>query len=180
LLIALASSIINAVARTFLYFAYGSNMLTRRLKGRTPSADAVSTGFVEGHSLIFDKVSSDCSGKADIEVSGSPADRVYGVLFSIATEEESSLDRAEGLGKGYRKDEVQVVTPNGVAVAIAYIATEKDPAYQPYHWYKALVIAGAVEHNLPDSYIEWLRTVDSKPDPNTTRRAENEALLIGS
>lgn len=176
----LGSGIINAVARTFLYFAYGSNMLTRRLKDRTPSADAVSTGFVEGHRLSFDKVSRDGSGKADIEATGTPTDRVYGVLFSIAAEEETTLDRAEGLEKGYRKDKIEVVTPTGVAVAVTYIATKKEPAYQPYHWYKTLVIAGAVEHSLPDSYVEWLRTVDSKPDPNITRRAENEALLFGS
>jgi len=180
LLSTLCSGIIMAVPRTFLYFAYGSNMLTRRLKDRTPSADAVRTGFVEGHRLTFDKISRDGSGKADIQATGNPTDRVYGVLFSIAVEDESTLDRAEGLGKGYRKVEIQVVTPKAASVALTYVATEKKPAYQPYHWYKALVVAGAVEHALPDFYVAWLRTVDSKPDPNTTRRAENEALLLGA
>ena len=50
---------------TFLYFAYGSNMFTRRLKERTPSVAVADTGFVEGHRLAFDKVSRDGSGKAN-------------------------------------------------------------------------------------------------------------------
>jgi hypothetical protein len=57
------------VSDTFLYFAYGSNMLTRRLTlpARAPSAVCAGTGYVECHRLAFDKVSRDGSGKADIE-----------------------------------------------------------------------------------------------------------------
>jgi hypothetical protein len=39
-----------------------------------------------------------------MEGTGNPTDRVYGVLFSIAMNEEKALDDAEGLDKGYRKD----------------------------------------------------------------------------
>lgn len=170
---------------TFLYFAYGSNMLTRRLRARTPSATVIETGCVVGYRLTFDKVSTDGSGKADMEHTGNPTDRIYGVLYEIANSEEGALNRAEGLGlkNGYRKDDnIQVRIAESTIRAKAYIATAtaKDPAYRPYHWYKAIVIAGAVEHNLPAAYIEWLRTVDSQADPNATRRAENEALLFNS
>jgi len=106
----------------FLYFAYGSNMLTRRLRNRTPSAVAIGTGFVEGHRLTFDKVSTDGSGKCNIAPTNDPADRVYGVLFSIEIREAPNLDEAEGLGRGYRKSSVQVVRPTGVQVAVAYFA----------------------------------------------------------
>jgi len=168
------------MADTFRYFAYGSNMLTRRLRApsRAPSAVPEGIGFIEGYRLTFDKVSSDGSGKCDIEASQNSTDLVHGVLFRIATSEEKALDGAEGLGNGYRKDKVQVVTANGERTALTYIATKKEPASRPYHWYKALVIAGAVEHGLPALYIEWLRTVDSQPDQKASRRAENEALLF--
>jgi hypothetical protein len=46
----------RAMPETFLCFAYGSNMLTRRLAARTPSAVAVGTAYVEGYRLTFDKV----------------------------------------------------------------------------------------------------------------------------
>ena len=124
------------MADTFPYFAYGSNMLTRRLRApsRAPSAVPEGIGFVEGYRLTFDKVSSDGSGKCDIEASQNSTDLVHGVLFRIATSEEKALDGAEGLGNGYRKDKVQVVTANGERTALTYIATKKETAIRPYHW----------------------------------------------
>jgi gamma-glutamylcyclotransferase len=94
------------MANTFLYFGYGSNMLTSRLRAQTPSANPEGIGFVEGHRLTFDKVSLDGSGKCDIEETGNPADRV----FRIASTEAVALDKAEG--SGYRKGDLQVVTPS--------------------------------------------------------------------
>ena len=88
---------------TFLYFAYGSNMLTRCLKARTPSAIAVGIAFVRGR-LTFDKVSSHGSGKCHVEPTANSTDRVHGVVFRIAAPEEDHLDATEGLGKGDEKD----------------------------------------------------------------------------
>jgi cation transport regulator ChaC len=164
---------------TFFYFAYGSNMFGRRLAARTPSAVRIATALVEGRRLTFDKVSTDGSGKCDIEATGNPADRVYGVVFRIATAEGRRLDEAESLGHGYRKDEIMVVTSEGTLAAMTYIATEKDPKRRPYDWYKAFVVQGAAENALPAAYIELIRTVPSQTDPNTARRAMNEALLAG-
>lgn len=166
---------------TFLYFAYGSNMLTRRLQERTPSATPHGTGYVEGRRLAFHKVSKDGSGKCDIENTGSCTDRAFGVLFSIASTEKPALDEAEGLGNGYKEETVLVQKSDGTAAnAIAYIATTIEPAMRPYNWYKALVVAGATEHALPSSYVEWVRTFQSQPDPNLKRRTKNEKLLFGS
>jgi gamma-glutamylcyclotransferase len=164
---------------TYLYFAYGSNMFARRLVARTPSAVRITTAYVDGRRLTFDKVSTDGSGKCDIEATGNPADRVYGVLFKIATAEERALDEAEGLGHGYRKDEITVVTSEGTVAAMAYIAIVKDPKRRPYDWYKAFVLQGATENALPTAYIDLIRAVPSQTDPDTTRRGTNEALLAG-
>lgn len=165
----------------FIYFAYGSNMLTRRLTAtdRAPSAVPIGVGYVPNRKLTFDKVSSDGSGKCDIETTNNSADRVHGVLFEISSTEKFSLDKAEGLGKGYREEQVQVVAPNGESCqAITYVATRKDPALCPYDWYKSLVIAGATEHELPSEYIESLRTFYSQPDSNAVRRAEHGSLFV--
>jgi cation transport regulator ChaC len=172
------------MADHFLCFAYGSNMLTRRLRApeRAPSAQREGIGYVQGYRLTFDKGSTGKkyrSGKCDMERTGVATDRVWGVLFSIPNTEEAALDKAEGLDKGYRKDrKIPVVTDACTREGVAYIATEKDPAVKPYHWYKAFVVAGAVEHGLPPAYVEWLRTFESQPDPDAKRRAENEALLF--
>ena len=164
---------------TYLYFAYGSNMFARRLAARTPSAVRITTAYVDGRQLTFDKVSTDGSGKCDIEATGNPADRIYGVLFRIATAEERALDEAEGLGHGYRKDEITVVTSEATIAAMAYIAIVKDPKRRPYDWYKAFVLQGATENALPAAYIDLIRAVPSQTDADATRRARNEALLAG-
>jgi|ERR1039458_7046738 hypothetical protein len=168
------------MSETFLYFAYGSNMFTSRLTERAPSAVAIGTAFVEGRRLTFDKRSKDGSGKCDIEATGSPADRVWGVLFRIASDEAACLDKAEGLDHGYCKGEVQALTPAGAKPAVAYFATDKDPGRLPYHWYKRYVIAGATEHHLPAIYIAGIRDVPSQEDPDAARRSGNEALLSGA
>lgn len=165
---------------TFLYFAYGSNMLSRRLRARTPSATAKGVGYLRGRRLTFDKVSTDGSGKCDIEPTPHQTDRVYGVLFEIANNERAALDEAEGLGQGYREERVTVITSSGNVDAVAYTATNKDAALRPYHWYKAYVVCGAKEHDLPTDYIAAIETVDSVDDADTGRCARERAVLPAS
>ncbi|MBA2658560.1 MAG: gamma-glutamylcyclotransferase [Nitrosospira sp.] len=74
---------------------------------------------------------------------------------------------------------MQVVTSTGVYAALTYAASYRETPLLPYQWYKASVIAGAVEHGLPIEYIEWLRTFEAQPDANPKRRAEREALIFG-
>jgi hypothetical protein len=50
-----------------------------------------------------------------------------------------------------------------------YYATDKDASLRPYHWYKALVIAGAREHGLPVSYRSRLELVVTVSDLKPAR-----------
>ena len=97
---------------TFHYFAYGSNMLTRRLKSRkrAPSAVSIGSGYIAGRRLTFDKRSRDGSGKCDAEETGNATDRVYGVIFELSFSDKCDLNRAEGRGKGYELEIVEVIT----------------------------------------------------------------------
>lgn len=171
---------------TFYYFAYGSNMLTRRLNERVPSALPIAVGYISGYRLTFDKVSKkDGSGKCDAEKTGRESDRVYGVIFKIEREYERKLDRFEGCGCGYEKEDVKVIVTRSIIcekinAPKAYIATLKQSEIKPYHWYKAFVIAGALEYELPTAYIEWLRTFESIEDPDDSQRAKNEAILFSN
>jgi hypothetical protein len=152
------------------YFAYGSNMLTARLRERVPSAMAIGIGRLAGYALRWDKRSGrDGSGKCDAEATGRQEDIVWGVLFELDPDEKPALDRAEGLGVGYMDKTVQVSTDTGQVTALMYYATDKDPSLRPYHWYKALVIAGAREHGLPAGYRSRLELVVTVSDHNPTR-----------
>ena len=155
----------STAAKRLVYFAYGSNMVTSRLRERAPSATPIGIGQLTGHVLAWDKRSrTDGSGKCDAEVTGRESDVIWGVLFELDPGDKPALDRAEGLGEGYAEKRVRVLTPEGAVDALTYYATDKDPVLRPYQWYKALVIAGAREHGLPAEYRRDLALVATVSD----------------
>jgi len=152
------------------YFAYGSNMLTARLRERVPSVTAIGIGQLVGHALRWDKRSlQDGSGKCDAEATSRNDDVVWGALFELDPEDKPALDQAEGVGAGYFEKTVNVLTEAGLVTAVTYCATDKDATLRPYQWYKALVIAGAREHGLPPSYRSRLELVATVSDTDTAR-----------
>lgn len=138
------------------YFAYGSNMLRERLVARMSTAQAVAIGAVRGYRLDFAKVSVDGSGKGDMVPS--PGEEVWGVLYEFDALQKAGLDTHEG--SHYQAQEVVVSTTGGDQVAWAYMAQphRRDPSKVPYDWYLALIVAGARQGGLPESYIQALET----------------------
>ena len=161
---------------TFKYFAYGSNMSTRRLLARTPSARVMGTATLAGHRIAFHKVSiKDGSGKCDVIEDVSRY--VAGVLFEIERSEKAELDRIEGLGHGYREQAVTVELASGATVqATTYVATNTDPDLKPFTWYKQHVLEGAREANLPESYVRALEDITAIEDPDKAREAMELAI----
>lgn len=160
------------------YFAYGSNMLTSRLRERTPSARPLCQATLSGYSLRFHKISKkDGSGKCDAFETGAMEDTVHGMVFLIDPAEKAELDRAEGLGYGYMEKTVTLQTISGQMEAVMYIATTIDADLKPYNWYKELVVAGAIEHQLPRDYITAIQCVVSETDPDSKRNDEAAKLL---
>jgi hypothetical protein len=160
-----------------LYFGYGSNMLTARLRARVPSATPRWAGRLDGHALHFHKRSRDGSGKCNIVRAENRA--VHGVVFDVDAREVDALDEAEQRGRGYERCDVRVHGPSASVEAFAYVAQPAyvDDALLPYEWYLALVLAGAREHGLPADYVAGLDAVRSYPDPNEARRRRYRALL---
>ena len=160
-----------------LYFAYGSNMSVRRIRARVTSARVIGTATLHGHRLGFRKVGRDGSGKCDVEQTDQHHDRVLGVLFRLQQSDISTLDRFEGRGKGYEQKRVRIITQQGRALdAITYYATHIDHALPPYHWYKAHVLTGALEHKLPADYIRMIEGVTAIHDPDPDRHAQELAI----
>jgi len=167
-----------------LYFAYGSNMLTERLQARVPSAHPVGTATLRGHALRFRKQSMDGSAKCTV-VSTSPSSSsrwpspVVGVCFQMNDAHLPALDAAEGRGQGYTREKLDVDREGSCIPAFAYVAQNShvNPDLHPYAWYKALVMAGARQHDLPAAYLDRIRTVDAVRDPDKDRRERNFALL---
>lgn len=165
---------------TFLYFAYGSNMLTQRLAAnkRCPSARPVGVAYADGYALEFSKRSNkDGSGKGSlIKASG---ERAYGVLFEIEDGELAALDREEGNGYGYRREDGFAVRRAGTHEEVAtrtYIATVRDTTLRPFDWYLALIVAGARQNAVPPDEIERLLAVSYDVDARHDRERRQDAI----
>ncbi len=162
---------------TFLYFAYGSNLLSARLRERTPSARVVGVGHLRQHELRWHMLSTDGSGKCDIVQAAGPAVHVQGVVYEIFTTEKPHLDAAETLGVGYAEKEVEIELASGRLQASVYHALAIDPMATPYDWYKNIVVAGAREHGLAADYILQLERAPMQADPDPRRSVRHAALL---
>ena len=164
------------------YFAYGSNMFLSRIRERTPSAKLLTTGILFEHKLIFHKSSYDGSGKCDACQTDKYYDHIYGVVYEIPKSEKQELDLAEGLDIGYEEKKVSIFIESKKTIieAITYYATEIDASLKPYHWYKNFVLAGAIENNLPDEYVDFIQKTPSLDDPDVKRAEINAAILSKS
>lgn len=165
------------------YFAYGSNLLTRRLTDplRAPSAVAQGIATASGFVMRFHKIGTDGSGKCTLIATGNDADIVYGVLYEFADADLPGLDREEGVHLGgYARSSIRVRLLDGkTAEAMTYIAGDRylDAACVPFDWYRDLVVAGAREHGPPPAYVRELERTPAVPDPDAARAASARRLL---
>ena len=170
---------------TIRYFAYGSNMLLARLQARCPSAVFQCTASLEGYVITFTKKSVDGSGKATLTRVVERNAYVLGVVFELSCEDRERLDRLEGVGVGYHRvdDFLVVADADGKDLTVStYVADQSyiDPSLSPYDWYLALVVSGAEKSGFAKEYVDALRNVVWKPDPDPKRKSKLDALdLLG-
>ena len=130
-----------------------------------------------GFDLEFSKVSNDGSGKATLfraDYAVTP-----GALFEIAYSNLNALDRAEGVGVGYDRDDhfgVEIAGTGERVTATTYLANAIDRRLKPYDWYLALVIAGAHHHALSEQHLARLQAFDHWVDPREDRATRLDAL----
>ena len=167
----------------FAYFAYGSNMLTERLTARCPSAEPVGPAEARGYGVSYCLYSTDDSAKAGLRYDESAA--AWGVLFSIAREEQAILDGFEGAPVLYRREMIDVLPADGgdPVQAVTYLP---QPAHivaggRPYAWYRALCVGGARQHHLPLAAMKRLMEVEvlAIPAPDTPAW-EGRARALGA
>ncbi|KAF7691378.1 gamma-glutamylcyclotransferase a [Silurus meridionalis] len=151
-------------AECFLYFAFGSNLLKERLQLQNPSATFYCVGRLEGFALRFglwgeNVVNRWNGGVATIEEC--PDEDVWGVVWRMATEDITSLDKQESVDKGvYSPMEVTVQTETGPLLCRTYKMNNFRPCF-PSPQYKEVVCLGAQQNGLPEDYIKKLQAVET-------------------
>jgi Gamma-glutamyl cyclotransferase, AIG2-like len=166
----------NPVPDTFLYFAYGSNMLAERLRARCPSARPLGMAIAPGWRLVFTQKGGDGSAKATLEPAADHT--VHGALFEIDLNERPALDVAEDASVSYERIDEFEVFANGAPLRLTtYVGLlPVENGVLPYDWYRALCMAGARQHHLPQEVIGALVAHPFTPDPDPASPGRTKAI----
>ena len=167
------------------YFAYGSNMLRSRMESRVRGLRKECIAYVPDFRLRANKKGDDGSSKANIEPFRD--ERVWGVVWSLPTDEIGGLDRAEGYSPEREKNHYE---PQGVFVydvdgvpweTMTYIAcegrtTEED--FPLFTWYHGYLIPGAKEHGLTMEYVDKINLIPKIEDGDKKRHNRNMRIMM--
>lgn len=165
-----------------LYFAYGSNMSTLRLRHRCPTAQPLGMAMLRGHRLCFHKLGVDGSAKCDAWYSGGSEDIVFGVLFDIGREDRGRLDEIEGSRYEVIQGQVERPRPRRLQRCFFYRARREYviDGLKPFPWYRRHVLAGAIEHGFPADYVAAIAAVEAIPDPDGKRSEHEHRIAVRS
>ncbi|XP_005076857.1 gamma-glutamylcyclotransferase isoform X1 [Mesocricetus auratus] len=149
---------------TFLYFAYGSNLLTERIHLRNPSAVFCCVARLQDFKLDFGNFQGKTSERwhgGIATIFQSPGDEVWGVVWKMNKSNLSSLDEQEGVKSGvYVVIEIKVSTQEGKEITCrSYLMTNYESA-PPSPQYKKVICMGAEENGLPLEYQEKLKAIE--------------------
>lgn len=163
----------------FPYLAYGSNLHPERLRRRLGYVRLLRTVKLDGFRLSFEKRGRDGSGKCNLYRTSHGSGVAHGAIFEISRGGKRLLDGIEGLGKGYREEQLDLNGSGHREKVFAYVAehTHIDEELRPYSWYRELVVLGAEFHGFPDEYVRSIKSIHALQDADWSRRRENEVLV---
>ncbi|KAK5639984.1 hypothetical protein RI129_010795 [Pyrocoelia pectoralis] len=165
--ISLSTSLQNQ--KTYLYFAYGSDLLTERIH-RDTGAIRAGIGKLKCHRLDFHFYRNLWHGYVATIVQDDNHE-VWGALWNITENDLYNLDRQEGSDHNmYFRFLVRVERPDNVSVncltyqlansLATYFPLDKLPENrQPSKAYLNTIIKGAEESGLPSQYQQMLKNI---------------------
>ncbi|MDX1582226.1 MAG: gamma-glutamylcyclotransferase family protein [Thermoanaerobaculia bacterium] len=133
-------------------FAYGSNLDSKQMRRRCPSARIVSSARLPGHRLAFTRYSTNWSGGV-ADVVPDPESEVWGLVWRIASNEIEILDRYEIVPTGYVRRLLPIATPGGVRrTAWTYQVARKATHVPPPTRYVDILLRACDDHGFPLSH----------------------------
>jgi len=151
----------------FLYFAFGSNLLTERIHINNPSARFKCVAKLDDYKLTFNHYSKRWQGSVATIIEDKNSN-MYGIVWELQKEHLKTLDEQEGVPHNvYKRINVQV-QPVGSNETIDCVSYQLLPERflstgskaRPSFVYKDVIIRGAIENNMPDEYITKLKNIE--------------------
>ncbi|XP_050463249.1 gamma-glutamylcyclotransferase-like [Cataglyphis hispanica] len=158
------------MSSTFLYFAYGSNLLAKRIHLNNPTAKMKDIGYIKNFRLDFQRYSKRWHG-ASATIVETKNSIVWGVIWELDKCNLPTLDCQEGVQDNiYHVMSVNVETLNGTTLNCRVYQQCNNPKEyikpadlpidrRPSPLYLNMILKGAQENNIPDDYIEFLKTI---------------------
>ncbi|GJQ66102.1 hypothetical protein Trydic_g5775 [Trypoxylus dichotomus] len=155
---------------SFLYFAYGSNLLKQRIHINNPSAIRVGIGKLENFRLDFLTYSTRWKG-ASATVVPTPGSVVWGAIWQLNKEHIETLDQQEGVhDKIYFPLNVDIEMLDGSKTLCRVYQQCATPSHvscmpdlpmdqRPSAVYLRTILLGAKESKLPEEYRKFLETI---------------------
>lgn len=140
-----------------LYFAYGSNLCTARLRELAPSAIARGAAHAPGFALRIDKRGVDGTAKANLHPA--PGSVVWGAVYALDRADWPRLDARE---RDYARIEIEIVHGDTRTLAQTYRSDRLTEDAVAAAWYKRLIVDGAREHALPPDWCAWLESLPER------------------
>ncbi len=154
---------------TLWYFGYGSNMERGTFLGRRQMKPVeVCPAVLADWALCFDLGIG--PGERGVgNVRRAPGTLTWGVAWRITRRQAQHLDRTEGVHKGgYRRLPVTVLAGDGRPLeAFTYRSEHGRAGRKPSRRYMGLLLRGAREHGLPETWVEHLRGFELAVDERT-------------
>ena len=132
------------------YIAYGSNLNTKQMGWRCPTAKKLHTAELEGYRLEF----RGGKGNAYATISLDENAKVPVLLWEIQPEDERQLDRYEGWPQFYRKEIMPVEIEGKMQDAMVYIMNDGHDLDLPSSRYWHTVWEGYKENGLDTNVLE--------------------------
>uniref|UniRef100_A0A8C8RM62 Gamma-glutamylcyclotransferase n=1 Tax=Pelusios castaneus TaxID=367368 RepID=A0A8C8RM62_9SAUR len=150
---------------SFLYFAYGSNLLQERIQLQNPSAAFCAVANLQDFKLVF----GNHQGRPSFNWHGStativqsPGDEVWGIVWKMNTSNLNSLDKQEGVEDGiYSPIEVNVHTQEGKVLTCRSYQMNDCVCDLPSPHYKKVICMGAKQNGLPTAYQKKLEVIET-------------------
>ena len=152
------------------YFAYGSNLdpgtfLGRR--GMRPRESCVA--ILRGYRLVFDLPIGN-GERAVANILAVPGESIHGVAYCITGADTHRLDATEGVPRAYQRLEIELERTDGEALsAFTYLSSLRRDGRKPSERYLNLLLRGARHHGLPESWIDYLRSLELAVDERLTQ-----------
>jgi gamma-glutamylcyclotransferase (GGCT)/AIG2-like uncharacterized protein YtfP len=137
-----------------IYFAYGSNINLEQMKLRCPKAKVLVKYQLKDYQFLINT-----RGVATIIPNLNCL--VEGVLWSLTTECERSLDKYEGVKRNlYTKEQIRI---NDRLMAIVYLACDCSPG-NSRPGYLEKIIQSAQELSFSVNYVDYLNSLLTSSD----------------